>query len=125
MRSSSGVEVMSVRTCVTLPPAVPTHSHCVNSQLITLVYRILCQTARSVSAPGKVLIAGGYLVLERPLPGLVLASSSRFVSSIWWETDLVAQDPGTMPVVVESPQFLSTDTFRLSIAPAPALLPST
>ena len=30
------------------------------------------------SAPGKVLVCGGYLVLERPHQGLVLSLSSRF-----------------------------------------------
>jgi phosphomevalonate kinase len=30
-----------------------------------------------VSSPGKVLVAGGYVVLERPNPGLVVAVSQR------------------------------------------------
>ncbi|WWC64941.1 phosphomevalonate kinase [Kwoniella dejecticola CBS 10117] len=34
-----------------------------------------------VSSPGKVLLAGGYLVLERAFSGLVVATSSRFYSS--------------------------------------------
>lgn len=36
---------------------------------------------RTCSAPGKVLIVGGYAVLEHPNPGLVLAVSARFYSS--------------------------------------------
>ena len=36
---------------------------------------------RKCSAPGKVLIVGGYAVLEHPNPGLVLAVSARFYSS--------------------------------------------
>lgn len=41
-------------------------------------------TARTsiVSAPGKVLIAGGYLVLEPTFPGLVIATTSRFYSVV-------------------------------------------
>ncbi|ORY26808.1 hypothetical protein BCR39DRAFT_540302 [Naematelia encephala] len=35
-----------------------------------------------VSAPGKVLLAGGYLVLDRSYSGLVVATSSRFYTSI-------------------------------------------
>ena len=34
------------------------------------------------SAPGKVLVAGGYLILERPNTGMVLALSARFYSSV-------------------------------------------
>ncbi|CAN0295089.1 unnamed protein product, partial [Discosporangium mesarthrocarpum] len=36
------------------------------------------------SAPGKVLVAGGYLVLERPNIGVVLAATSRFHTSVKW-----------------------------------------
>ncbi|WWC92561.1 phosphomevalonate kinase [Kwoniella dendrophila CBS 6074] len=35
-----------------------------------------------VSSPGKVLLAGGYLVLDREYSGLVVATSSRFYSSV-------------------------------------------
>lgn len=38
----------------------------------------IADDAVCVSAPGKVLMAGGYLVLERKYEGLVLATSSRF-----------------------------------------------
>ncbi|KAF3790722.1 Phosphomevalonate kinase [Nymphaea thermarum] len=40
------------------------------------------QLRRVASAPGKVLIAGGYLLLERPNPGLVLTTGSRFYAII-------------------------------------------
>jgi phosphomevalonate kinase len=36
----------------------------------------------TVSAPGKVLVAGGYLVLERPNIGVVVAATARFYSTI-------------------------------------------
>lgn len=35
-----------------------------------------------VSAPGKVLLAGGYLVLDRKYTGLVVATSSRFFTAV-------------------------------------------
>ncbi|WVQ77613.1 phosphomevalonate kinase [Cryptococcus sp. DSM 104548] len=38
--------------------------------------------ATTVSSPGKVLVAGGYLVLDRAYSGLVVATSSRFYSTV-------------------------------------------
>lgn len=61
-------------------------------------------TATAVSAPGKVLLAGGYLVLDRQYTGLVFGLSARL--------NVVAQEIPTSPgvqlseIVVESPQFL-------------------
>lgn len=36
----------------------------------------------TASAPGKVLLCGGYLVLERPNVGLVVAVSARFRTTL-------------------------------------------
>jgi hypothetical protein len=44
------------------------------------------------SAPGKVLIAGGYLVLERPNAGLVLSTTARFYAVVRPLRDGVAPD---------------------------------
>jgi phosphomevalonate kinase len=58
----------------------------------------------AVSAPGKVLLAGGYLVLDRAYNGLVFGLSARI--------NAIAQEIHTLPgvqlseIVVESPQFL-------------------
>ncbi len=58
----------------------------------------------AVSAPGKVLLAGGYLVLDRAYTGLVFGLSARI--------NVIAQEINTSPgiqlteIVVESPQFL-------------------
>ncbi|GKT59431.1 phosphomevalonate kinase [Colletotrichum tofieldiae] len=58
----------------------------------------------AVSAPGKVLLAGGYLVLDRAYTGLVFGLSARI--------NVVAAEIHTMPgvhlteIVVESPQFV-------------------
>ncbi|QRW08388.1 phosphomevalonate kinase-like protein [Ceratobasidium sp. AG-Ba] len=56
-----------------------------------------------VSAPGKVLIAGGYLVLDPKYSGLVVSTSSRFYTAI-----KPASTPDSAPgkkIVVHSPQF--------------------
>jgi phosphomevalonate kinase len=68
-----------------------------------------------VSAPGKVLLTGGYLILEEQFAGLVLATSARFhttvshrrvegsaVSLVNHGEDVVLQ------IRVESPQFNQT-----------------
>ncbi|KAF8502046.1 Phosphomevalonate kinase [Russula emetica] len=52
-----------------------------------------------ISAPGKVLIAGGYLVLDPAYSGVVASTSSRFYTAI---------TPGnTDRIVVRSPQFIN------------------
>jgi phosphomevalonate kinase len=60
--------------------------------------------ATAVSAPGKVLLAGGYLVLDREYTGLVFGLTAR-VSVIATEIKTV---PGVQltEMVVESPQFI-------------------
>jgi len=58
----------------------------------------------AVSAPGKVLLAGGYLVLDRAYTGLVFGLSARI--------NVIARGIPTSSgvhlteIVVESPQFL-------------------
>jgi phosphomevalonate kinase len=57
-----------------------------------------------VSAPGKVLLAGGYLVLDRAYTGLVFGLSARITviaSEIKTSTGVQLSE-----IVVESPQFL-------------------
>ncbi|EUC64309.1 phosphomevalonate kinase-like protein, putative [Rhizoctonia solani AG-3 Rhs1AP] len=54
--------------------------------------------ATVVSAPGKVLIAGGYLVLDHRFPGLVVSTSSRFYT-------VVQPTSGEGKITVKSPQF--------------------
>src|SRR6266550_5580348 len=54
-----------------------------------------------VSSPGKVLIAGGYLVLDPTYSGTVVSTSSRFYTT-------VQDSPSKSPhrICVQSPQFL-------------------
>jgi phosphomevalonate kinase len=75
--------------------------------------RVVC------SAPGKVLITGGYLILKRPHSGLVVGASARFeceardVSSTSREA---SNQQHETHIVVTSPQFDTTNgwTVRLS-----------
>lgn len=41
-----------------------------------------CYIMTTISAPGKVLLAGGYLVLDPKYSGLVIGASSRFYSAL-------------------------------------------
>lgn len=58
----------------------------------------------TVSCPGKVLIAGGYLVLERPNVGVTIAGTSRFFTTV---KCFPQADPSAtvLKIVVDSPQF--------------------
>ena len=75
-----------------------------------------------VSAPGKVLIAGGYLVLDPAYPGLVISTTSKFYTVIRplkpGSTASAAPAPApavtaaaaTPPLVrVRSPQFINAE----------------
>lgn len=57
----------------------------------------------AISAPGKVLLAGGFLVLERAYTGLVLGLSAR-INVIAGD---IVSEPGVelYEIVVTSPQF--------------------
>jgi phosphomevalonate kinase len=65
-----------------------------------------------VSAPGKVLIAGGYLVLDQKFTGLVISASSRFYAVIQ-----DCQPPGQAgQIIVRSPQFVGAEwTYSVTI----------
>lgn len=51
-----------------------------------------------VSSPGKVLVAGGYLVLEPSYSGIVVSTSSRFYT-------VIHDARGSNHIQVRSPQF--------------------
>lgn len=50
-----------------------------------------------ISAPGKALIAGGYLVLNNDYNGLIISTNSKFLTSI--------NDNNTSNILIKSPQF--------------------
>ncbi|KAL2070619.1 hypothetical protein VTL71DRAFT_13645 [Oculimacula yallundae] len=60
--------------------------------------------ATAVSAPGKVLLAGGYLVLDRAYTGLVFGLSAR-IHVIVQDVDDASPQTGAPEIVVQSPQF--------------------
>ncbi|SNX84165.1 related to ERG8 - phosphomevalonate kinase [Melanopsichium pennsylvanicum] len=63
----------------------------------------------SVSTPGKVLVAGGYLVLDPAYPGLVVSTSSRFYCHARSDTCPVAQKDhiaSSCKIIIHSPQFI-------------------
>ena len=62
-----------------------------------------------VSAPGKVLLAGGYLVLDPKYSGIVVSTSSRFYS-------VVSPAPTPGLVTVNSPQFINA-VWKYSVRP--------
>jgi phosphomevalonate kinase len=66
-----------------------------------------------VSSPGKVLIAGGYLVLDPAYAGVVVSTSSRFYTVI---QDATAK--GSY-ITVRSPQFLNAAwTYSVTLDPS-------
>lgn len=58
----------------------------------------------AVSAPGKVLLAGGYLVLDRQYTGLVFGLSARI--NVIAQEIRTSQGVQLSEIIVESPQFL-------------------
>lgn len=75
-------------------------------------------TSRSysaVSAPGKVLLAGGYLVLDRKYTGLVFGLSARIHVVV---KGRVTADGAEPVAIVESPQFIDAE-WRYSTAILP------
>ena len=70
------------------------------------------------SAPGKVLVSGGYLILDRPKTGAVLALSARFYSSV----RLIACRAAQIEIDVFSPQFSDHRRYRFDASgPVPRL----
>lgn len=61
----------------------------------------------TVSAPGKVLIAGGYLVLEQSNTGVTIATTSRFYTTICCR-ETPTQGIDRLHITVTSPQFRTT-----------------
>lgn len=90
-----------------------------------LAYQKVCgerdDNSITVSAPGKALIAGGYLVLDRGNIGYTIAVSSRFYTTTKSLSTLPKSIVGNNDInqfayiVVESPQFRSTLTLRYDL----------
>ncbi|KAK9120490.1 hypothetical protein Syun_018107 [Stephania yunnanensis] len=70
------------------------------------------------SAPGKVLMTGGYLILERPNAGLVLSTSSRFyaiVKPIYDDAKPESWAWAWTDVKLTSPQLSRETSYKLSL----------
>ena len=78
------------------------------------------------SAPGKVLLAGGYLILDRPHAGSVLALDARFYSQVEICTFADAEEtaePGELLLEVHSPQFCDVRRYLYKpSAPTPLMV---
>jgi phosphomevalonate kinase len=71
----------------------------------------------SASAPGKVLICGGYLVVESPNIGLSIGVSARFTTEVVEHIHTASVDPRTVTVRVLSPQFRAEFLFVATLTP--------
>lgn len=69
----------------------------------------------SASAPGKVLICGGYLVVESPNIGLSLGVSARFTTKVLSTETTTASDNASIRITVNSPQFKTRFVFVAAI----------
>ena len=81
------------------------HHHSIRPQIkdrSLILASTMMSFAATCSAPGKVLLAGGYLILDRPHAGTVLALDARFYTTC----ELVAVTPSPRMIIeVHSPQF--------------------
>ncbi|KAF2591410.1 hypothetical protein F2Q70_00038948 [Brassica cretica] len=70
------------------------------------------------SAPGKVLMTGGYLILERPNAGLVLSTNARFYAVVKPINDEVKPESWAWKwtdVKLTSPQLSRESMYKLSL----------
>ncbi|KAK4741288.1 hypothetical protein SAY87_024876 [Trapa incisa] len=70
------------------------------------------------SAPGKVLITGGYLVMERPNAGIVLSTNARFYAIVKPLYDEIKPDSWAWSwtdVKLTSPQLSRESMFKMSL----------
>lgn len=69
----------------------------------------------TISAPGKALVAGGYLVLEAPNVGVTISSSSRFYTTVKVlpedKAPMIKQNP-RVGILVDSPQFRTSFQYQ-------------
>ena len=82
-------------------------SKCGHSSTIYHILIAMSRSAVAVSAPGKVLLAGGYLVLDRDYTGLVFGLDAR----IHVHVQKLPTSPGVVlsEIIVRSPQFRAAE----------------
>jgi phosphomevalonate kinase len=60
----------------------------------------------TISSPGKVLVAGGYLILEKPNVGISVGTTSRFYTTIKYLSNKGSETSSNfLAITVDSPQF--------------------
>jgi phosphomevalonate kinase len=60
----------------------------------------------TTSAPGKVLITGGYQILEKPRQGIVVAGNARFHTTAQWKKiNVKSKRPEQCIIIIKSKQF--------------------
>jgi phosphomevalonate kinase len=72
----------------------------------------------TISSPGKVLIAGGYLILEKPNVGISVGTTSRFYTTIRYlpnEQKTGSESNQFLNIMVDSPQFQSVYRYRFEM----------
>ena len=76
--------------------------------------------SHTCSAPGKVLLAGGYLVLDRPNIGITIATTSKFHTTTEWDSKKHQKDDNdenatlqSLAITVVSPQFGTTNVYNV------------
>lgn len=74
----------------------------------------MTQKSTVVSAPGKVLVCGGYLVLERPYIGVVLSLGARFYTKTVLAENAKEGEEGLVLRII-SPQFKSTIEYSFQV----------
>lgn len=73
--------------------------------------QIMSESVVAVSAPGKVLFAGGYLVLDRQHTGLVFGLDARIHVHVRWHP---SHNSAENHIAVASPQFGAKWTYGFS-----------
>ena len=78
-------------------------------------------TVVTASVPGKVLICGGYTILERPNRGIVLSTTSRFRTTVSF-ADQNLKMSGNTSIFVESVQYGATYEYTMRMSEGPVEL---
>jgi hypothetical protein len=82
--------------------------HLVQSNMIQYDIYMYCSI---VSSPGKVLLVGGYLILEKPNIGVTIAADSRFFAEVELEKFTPQLSNQLLEISVKSPQFFSSFSY--------------
>ncbi|KAI3692188.1 hypothetical protein L6452_31999 [Arctium lappa] len=97
---------------------ITTYLYSPTPAFLALIENIQEEMAVIASAPGKVLITGGYLVLERPNAGIVLSANARFYAIVKPLFDELRPDSWAWSwtdVKLTSPQMARETLYKMSL----------